>query len=138
MRHTAFEVHSYLGNGFLEKVYENALANRLRKKGVAVRQQEGIVVHDEDGTVLGEYFADLVLNDTVIVEVKAVSALVGEHIAQVINYLKGSQRDLGLLVNFGAARLQFKRYVFGLCSSVSSVSSVANSSPPEQDARDHA
>ncbi|HZV02082.1 MAG TPA: GxxExxY protein [Planctomycetota bacterium] len=140
VRQTAYEIHSYLGNGFLEKVYENALVNRLRKKGIDVKPQERLVVHDEDGTVLGEYFADVVVNDIAIVEIKAVSMLVSEHVSQILNYLKASRRELGLLVNFGTTRLQFKRYVFAPLGSVSSVSSVSSVAipPPADDARDHA
>ncbi len=125
IRQTAFETHRYFGNGFFEKVYENALANRLRKRGLNVRQQAGLVVHDEDGTVVGEYVADLIVNDCVVVEIKGVASFVGEHVAQVLNYLKATGLQVGLLVNFGASRLQVKRLVFESARSASSASSAA-------------
>ena len=124
LRHTAFEAHSYFGSGFLEKVYENALVNRLRKKGLEVAQQRSLLVRDEDGTLVGEYVADLIVNECVLVEVKAVKALTNEHIAQLLNYLKATGIRLGILVNFGASKLEFKRFLFDAPSSVSSVPSV--------------
>ncbi len=109
IRQVAFETHKYFRHGFLEKVYENALANRLRKAGIRVEQQVPITVYDEDGTAVGEYFADLLIEGAVIVELKAVKALSDEHLAQVINYLRATRHELGLLINFGAKVIQFKR-----------------------------
>ena len=126
LRQTAFETHAYFGNGFLEKVYEKALVNRLRKKGIKVAQQCALFVRDEDGTIVGEYVADLVVRDCVVVEVKAVASLVDEHIAQMLNYLKASGIRLGVLVNFGARRLQFRRFLLDQRPSVSSVCSVVS------------
>lgn len=116
IRQTAYEIHCYLGCGFLEKVYRNALTHRLRKQGLRVEPEKEILVRDQDGTILGEYFADLVIDEVVVIEVKAVSALRGEHVAQVLNYLKATGKEVGLLVNFGAPRIQFRRVVRSLQS----------------------
>ena len=113
VRQTAFEVHQYFGPGFLEKVYANALAHRLLKKGVEVQQGQKLLVHDEDGTMVGEYETDLLVDGRALVEVKAAKSLVGGHVAQLLHCLKGTGTRLGLLVNFGAPRLEFKRYVLG-------------------------
>lgn len=110
VRQTAYEIHVYHGHGHLEKVYENALAHRLRLGGIEVRQQWPITVYDEDGTVLGEYFADLLVEGRVIVELKACRALTAEHVAQVLGYLKSTRLDDGLLLNFGSFRFQIKKY----------------------------
>jgi GxxExxY protein len=109
IRQIAFETHKYFRHGFLERVYENALANRLRKAGIRVEQQVPITVFDEDGTAVGEYFADLLIEGVVIVELKAVKMLADDHLAQVINYLRATRHELGLLINFGAKIIQFKR-----------------------------
>ena len=84
VRETAFAVHRYHRHGHLEKIYENALAHRLRKAGLNVQQQYPLEVFDEDGTSLGQYFADLFVDDTLIVELKACRALAPEHIAQML------------------------------------------------------
>jgi GxxExxY protein len=111
VRQTAFELQSFLRHGHLEKVYENGLANRLQKKGLKILQQHPLPVRDEDGTVLGDYLADLFVNDSLIVELKAVKALADEHTAQVLGYLRASRIEHGLLINFGAPRLEIKKYV---------------------------
>ncbi|MBC8175261.1 MAG: GxxExxY protein [Candidatus Marinimicrobia bacterium] len=111
IRQTAFEVHKYFGPGFAEKVYENSLANRLRKKSVIVEQQVLVRVYDEDGTIVGEYVADLLLEKIVIVELKAVSALTDQHFSQLLNYLKATEIKVGLLINFGTSKLQVRRFV---------------------------
>ena len=111
IRQTAFEVHCYFGPWYLEKVYENALVHCLRKAGLVVDQQRSLVVRDEDGTVIGDYFADLLVSGLVLVEIKAVKSLVPEHVAQLLNYLKTSETSVGLLINFGAPRLQVRRFV---------------------------
>jgi GxxExxY protein len=95
-----FEVYSALGYGFLEKVYENAMALRLSKSGLQVRQQQPISVHF-DGQVVGEYFADLVINDLIILELKANETLAEEHAARLINHLRATRYEVGLLLNFG-------------------------------------
>ena len=91
VRETAYAIHIYHGHGHLEKVYENALAHRLRKAGLDVKQQHPITVYDEDGTVIGEYFADLLVDGRLIVELKACRALTDEHVAQILGYLKSTR-----------------------------------------------
>jgi GxxExxY protein len=81
VRQTGYAIHRFHRNGHLEKVYENALAHRLRKAGIAVSQQHPVAVFDEDGTPLGNYYADLVVADKLVVEVKAVSHILDEHTA---------------------------------------------------------
>lgn len=109
IRETAFSLHCYLKNGLLEKVYENGLAHRLRKKGLKVKQQCPIPVYDEDGTLLGEYFADLVMEELIIIELKAVKTLADEHTAQVLAYLRATNLKHGILLNFGNPKLQIKK-----------------------------
>jgi GxxExxY protein len=104
----AFTVLNTLGVGFLEKVYENALAYELRKSGLAVAQQRGVSV-TYDGIVVGEYFIDLMVEQTLLVELKSVKALEEMHRAQCVNYLKASRLPLCLLLNFGKPRLEIKR-----------------------------
>lgn len=106
----AIEVANGLGSGFLEKVYENALAIELRSAGLTIEQQRGITVAYK-GEVVGEYFADLLVEDTVMVELKTVRALDRAHHAQCINYLRASGLHLCLLFNFGTPRLEFRRVV---------------------------
>jgi GxxExxY protein len=96
IRETAFALHRYLRHGYLEKVHENRLANRLRKAGIQVEQQFALHVLDEDGTVLGDYFADLFVAGEFIVELKACKALADEH---------------GLLINFGSSKLEVRKFV---------------------------
>jgi GxxExxY protein len=112
VRETAFAIHKYHKHGHLEKVYENALAYRLRKLGLDVKQQHPLTVFDEDGTVIGEYFADLLVDNRLIIELKAVRALADEHIAQVLGYLRASCIEHGLLMNFGAPKFEIRKYVF--------------------------
>jgi len=95
-----YTVYHTLGYGFLEKVYENSLAIELRKMGLAVVQQAEIKVYYA-GVVVGEYYADLLVADAVIVELKAARALLAEHEAQLLNYLKATPYEVGLLLNFG-------------------------------------
>ena len=111
VRETSFAVHTYHRNGHLEKIYENALVHRLRKLGLKVLAQHPLTVRDEDGTVLGEYFADLFIEDCLIVELKAVRAVTDEHVAQILGYLKSARIETGLLVNFGATKLFVKKYL---------------------------
>jgi len=109
----ALAVGNTLGSGFVEKVYENALAYELRKLGLAVAQQCGVVVRYA-GVVVGDYTTDLLVEEVVLVEVKAVRALDGVHRAQCLNYLKATGLRLCLLLNFGQPRLEIKRVVQGL------------------------
>ena len=95
-----YTVYNTLGYGFLEKVYENALAIELRKLGLKVEQQARIAVYYA-GQVVGEYYADLLINDTVILELKATRTIAPEHEAQLLNYLKATPYEVGLLLNFG-------------------------------------
>ncbi|MBC7908850.1 MAG: GxxExxY protein [Pyrinomonadaceae bacterium] len=111
IRETSFSIHCFLRNGHLEKVYENALAHRLRKKAIDVKQQYPLQVYDEDGTLLGDFYADLFVEDCLIVELKACKTLVEEHTAQILGYLKASRIEHGLLINFGAPKLQIKKYI---------------------------
>ena len=110
VRQIAYGIHAYHGHGHLEKVYENALAHRLAKAGIEVKQQQPITVYDEDGTVIGEYFADLLVEEWLIIELKAVKALAPEHVAQIMGYLKSSRLKHGLLVNFGSYQFEIKKY----------------------------
>ena len=112
VRETAFAIHVFHGHGHLEKVYENALAHRLRKLGLKVAQQHPITVFDEDGTIIGEYLADLFIEDRLIIELKAARAIAAEHTAQLLGYLKSSRIEHGLLINFGSYRFEIKKYVF--------------------------
>ena len=107
----AFRVSNSLGCGFLEKVYENALAHELRKDGLLVKQQEPIKVI-YDGIAVGEYFADLLVADTIIVELKAAKEISEAFAAQCLNYLKATGLPLCLLLNFGKPRIDIKRYRF--------------------------
>lgn len=95
-----YKVYNTLGFGFLEKVYENALAITLRKQDFEVAQQLPIKVYFE-GAVIGEYFADLIVENLVIVEMKAIEILHPQHTNQLINYLKSTKLEVGLLLNFG-------------------------------------
>jgi GxxExxY protein len=110
IRRVAYEIHIYHAQGHMEKVYENALAHRLRKAGIRVEQQHPIRVYDEDGTPLGEYFADLLVENEVVIELKATKNLHPEHEAQLLGYLKSSRMRHGLLINFGSYRYQMRKY----------------------------
>jgi GxxExxY protein len=112
VRQTAYDIHVYHAHGHLEKVYENALAHRLQKAGISVKQQHPITVYDEDGTVLGEYLADLFIEDVLIVELKTAKALAPEHEAQVLGYLKSARIEHGLLINFGSSKFEIRKFVW--------------------------
>jgi GxxExxY protein len=105
-----YTVYSTLGYGFLEKVYRNALAIELRKLGLDVIPEARITVY-YDGKVVGEYFTDLLVAGAVIVELKAVERLLSEHEAQLLNYLKATPYEVGLLLNFGP-KPEIKRKAF--------------------------
>ncbi|MBI4517571.1 MAG: GxxExxY protein [Deltaproteobacteria bacterium] len=111
VREIGFAIHRYLRHGHLEKVYENALAHRLRKAGVDVKQQHPLTVRDEDGTLIGDYYADLLVENQLIVELKAASTLAGEHIAQLLGYLRAARMEHGMLINFGAPKFQVRKLV---------------------------
>ncbi|MEO5713087.1 MAG: GxxExxY protein [Luteolibacter sp.] len=110
VRETSYAIHLYHGHGHLEKVYENALAHRLRKAGMKVEQQHPITVFDEDGTVIGEFVADLWVEGRLILELKAAKTLADEHTAQLLGYLKSSRMEHGLLINFGSYKFQIKKF----------------------------
>lgn len=105
----AFEVINELGTGFLESVYEKALLLALRQKGLSVTSQHPVNVVFR-GECVGDFYADLFVDDKVIIELKAVKAIAPEHQAQVINYLNATGIDVGLLINFGNPRLEYKRF----------------------------
>ncbi len=111
VRNIAYAVHKYHGNGHLEKIYENALFHRLNKEGLKVEQQYPLKVYDEDGTVLGEYYADLLVDGRLIIELKACKAIAEEHIAQILGYMRSARMKHGLLINFGSWKFQIKKYV---------------------------
>jgi len=104
----AMKIHRALGPGFVEFVYRNALVHELRKVGLAVEIEKPMKVR-YDGVIVGEFSADLFISGWLIVELKAVAALAPEHEVQTVNYLTALEQDFGLLINFGARSLQFKR-----------------------------
>ena len=113
VRQTAYDIHVYHGHGHLEKVYENALAHRLQKVGLDVKQQQPIKVYDEDGTLIGDYLADLLVEGELIVELKTAKALAPEHEAQILGYLKSARLEHGLLINFGSYKFEIRKFAWG-------------------------
>ncbi len=111
VRETSFSLHKYHRHGHAEKIYETGLVHRLRKRGLKVLQQHPLHVYDEDGTLLGEFFADLFVEDQLIVELKATRAVIDEHVAQLLGYLKSGRIETGLLINFGTPKLYVKKYL---------------------------
>lgn len=107
---SAFTVSNKLGAGFLEKIYENALALELTKSGLTVIQQAPIKIY-YDGTIIGEYLGDLVVEQLVLVELKTVRAFDDIHMAQCLNYLKATGLTVCLLLNFAKPRVEIKRIV---------------------------
>lgn len=105
-----YKVYNTLGYGFLEKVYENAMSIELRKMGLELMCQFPITVFYES-EIVGAYYADIIVNDLVVIELKASNALLEEHECQLINYLKATEIELGLLMNFGK-EAEYKRKVF--------------------------
>jgi len=112
VRQIAYAIHVYHGHGHLEKVYENALAHRLRKTGLRVEQQCPIKVYDEDSIIIGDYFADILVEARLIIEVKAAKAIAPEHEAQILGYLKSARLRHGMLINFGSYRFQLRKYIW--------------------------
>ena len=104
----AMRVHRQLGSGFLETVYRNALAFELRRAGLSVELEKHITVKYEY-VIVGDFIADVVVNETLICELKATAGLTKSDEVQLVNYLTATNHDVGLLLNFGAASLQFKR-----------------------------
>ena len=111
VRQTAYAIHCYHGHGHLEKVYENALIHRLRKLGLYVIAQHPLKVRDEDGTLLGDYFVDLFVNEVLIIELKTARTIAPEHEAQILDYLKGANMQHGMLINFGSPKFQIRKFV---------------------------
>jgi GxxExxY protein len=110
VRDIAYAIHVFHGHGHLEKVYENALVNRLCKAGIEVKQQSPIQVFDEDGTMIGDYIADLIIEGRLIVELKTAKALSPEHEGQILGYLKSARIEHGLLINFGSYKFQIRKF----------------------------
>jgi GxxExxY protein len=110
VREASFALHRHLRHGHAEKVYENGLTNRLRKQGLPLIQQHPLSVFDEDGTLLGDFFADLFVDNRLIIELKACKALADEHTAQLLGYLRASHMEHGVLINFGSPRLEIRKY----------------------------
>jgi GxxExxY protein len=106
----AMDVHKHLGSGFLEAVYENALAHEFDLRDIAFQRQHARNIHDK-GQPAGTYVADFVVEDLVIVELKAMRGLTAIDEAQLLNYLKASDFRVGLLINFGSSSLQHRRRV---------------------------
>jgi GxxExxY protein len=111
IRETSFEIHRYLRNGFTEKIYENALAHRLRKLGIKAEQQQCVRVFDEDGTLLGLLKTDILIDKRVICEIKSCSTLIDAHTAQLLGYLRAARIEHGLLINFGSQKLELRKYI---------------------------
>ena len=105
-----FQVHKELGYGFSERVYENALAMLLIEMGLKVEQQVHVDVFYH-GRVVGEYIADMVINDTVLLELKATQKIIEDHAAQLLNYLKATSIEVGLVLNFGPSA-EFRRKIY--------------------------
>ena len=106
----AMRVHSKLGYGFLEKVYENALMVLFRREGIEAKQQVPITVYFEE-EVVGTYYADILVEDKVILEIKSVEHIIDAHIAQSLNYLKATGLRLAIILNFSKEKLEYKRIV---------------------------
>jgi len=106
----AMKVHGQLGYGFLEKVNENALSILLRREGLKVQTQHPITVHFE-GEVVGQYFADMLVEDKILLELKVAERISSRHMAQTLNYLKATNLKLALILNFGPKRLESHRVV---------------------------
>lgn len=111
VRETAFAIHKYFGPGFRERVYERSLIHRLRKAGLVVHLRPRVVVYDEDGTELLEEVLDLVVEEVLVVELKAVPQIGGSEIAQLLGYLKATAFRHGMLINFGTMPISIKKYV---------------------------
>lgn len=105
-----FDTYNQLGYGFLEKIYQNAMFFELKNKGYNVKAQSPIKVYLK-GQLLGEYYSDLLVEDKVIVELKACEVLKSAHVAQLMNYLKATKIEVGLLLNFGE-EAEFKRIIY--------------------------
>ena len=108
-----YEVYNSLGYGFLEKVYENALCVELKQKKIKVEQQKKLTVFYKE-EIVGEYIADLIVDDRVVVELKTIEKLAQIHRSQVLNYIKATNKKLGLLINFSPVTVEVKRIANGV------------------------
>lgn len=104
-----FEVSKELGTGFIESVYEKALIVALSQKGLKIENQVPLKVKFR-GVIVGNFYADLLVEDKVIIGLKAVNTLINEHFAQILNYLKATEIEVGLIVNFGKSKLEYRRF----------------------------
>ena len=111
IRQIAYDLHVYLGSGMLEKVYENGLKHRLELAGHKVEAQKPLKVYDRDGFLLGDYLVDMYVDDELIIELKAVNALVSAHLSQVMNYLSAMKKDTALLINFGSFKFECRSVI---------------------------
>ena len=111
IRGAVFEVNKILGSGFLEKVYENSMMVELKKRNLKAQAQVPVKV-EYKGEIVGEYFADIVVEDRIILELKAIESLQKIHEAQLLNYLKATDYKIGLLINFTYPKAEIKRFVF--------------------------
>lgn len=107
----AFEVSNTLGAGFFEKVYEKALCVEFEKKGIGFKCQEPVIVKYK-GSIVGEYITDIIVENRLLLELKAVKSIASEHEAQLLNYLKATRLSYGLLLNFGKPKLAIKRMIW--------------------------
>ncbi len=110
IRQIGYEIHMYLGTGYLEKIYENALRHRLQKAGIQARSQLLTEVYDEDGFLLGEYQLDIVVENILVIELKAAKNIDDAHIAQLLGYLRSTKLHHGLLINFGSYKYQIRKF----------------------------
>jgi GxxExxY protein len=106
----AMQIHSELGFGFLEKVYENSMMVLFRRENIMAKQQAPISVSFE-GEIVGDYYADILIEDKIILELKAIEKITDAHKAQVLNYLKATGLKLAIIINFGKQRLEYERIV---------------------------
>jgi len=112
VRQVAYDLHAFLGHGHLEKIYQHGMEHRLGLLGLRVEAQAPLRVQDVDGTILGDYFADLLLEGELIVELKAVRCLNNDHIGQVIGYLRAARKRHALLINFGGPRFEIRKLIW--------------------------
>ncbi|MEO6992144.1 MAG: GxxExxY protein [Lacunisphaera sp.] len=111
VRETSFAIHRHHRDGRAENIYEHALAHRLRKQGIEVRQQHPLSVFDDDGKISGNVYADLLVEGQLVVELRAARAIGSERVAQVFDYFHSLRIETGLLINFGAPVLLVKKYL---------------------------
>ena len=110
IREHAFKIHKYHRHGHIETIYKNAIAHRLKKDGLNVVQWHPLNVLDEDGHALGTFYADLFVDEELIVNVKAYTILTEQHTAELLGHLRSARVKHGVLLNFGSQRLQIRKY----------------------------